>query len=184
MPTKKTRRCTSCGNRCSGQYCEKCWATKRREIPPCVDCGVTLHRRSTPQWKRVQGSRFLAAHSRCSTCLTAARAKGTVPPPTPRDAVRGPLTNPGTRIFVKAQLSLEDMTKSLCHLDDTIFFSEGGPLANEAKRICRRCPIRERCLEVALANNEQFGVFGGLTASERKTLRISRQRAARREARR
>ena len=33
------------------------------------------------------------------------------------------------------------------------------------------CPIRELCLETAMTNNEQFGVWGGLSVYERRKLK-------------
>lgn len=40
--------------------------------------------------------------------------------------------------------------------------------AKQAKRICWRCPVRERCLEYALEAGEEHGVWGGLSTSERR----------------
>ncbi|WP_336873902.1 WhiB family transcriptional regulator [Rhodococcus qingshengii] len=37
-----------------------------------------------------------------------------------------------------------------------------------AKRVCAGCEVRVDCLAFALANDERFGVWGGLTASERR----------------
>lgn len=42
--------------------------------------------------------------------------------------------------------------------------------AARAKRVCADCPLRLPCLAVALARNEQFGVWGGLTETERRPL--------------
>ena len=39
-----------------------------------------------------------------------------------------------------------------------------------AKRICAGCPSRMACLEDALKNNERFGIWGGLTVTERDAL--------------
>ena len=36
-----------------------------------------------------------------------------------------------------------------------------------AKRICRDCPVRRQCAGYALATDERYGVWGGLTAAER-----------------
>src|SRR5207249_7912786 len=36
-----------------------------------------------------------------------------------------------------------------------------------AKRVCAECPVRQQCLEHALALPEQFGIWGGLTELER-----------------
>ena len=45
-------------------------------------------------------------------------------------------------------------------------------LAREAvaKRICAVCPVRQQCLEYALATREGHGVWGGLNETERRTL--------------
>lgn len=36
-----------------------------------------------------------------------------------------------------------------------------------AVTICQGCPVRQQCLEWAVANQEPIGVWGGLTAAER-----------------
>ena len=51
-----------------------------------------------------------------------------------------------------------------------------------AKRVCVGCPVRTQCLEFALAARLEYGVWGGLTETERRSLRRSRQRKARRLA--
>ena len=43
--------------------------------------------------------------------------------------------------------------------------------AAEARRLCGRCPVRAECLEAALSNDEEFGVWGGVSAEERRQLR-------------
>lgn len=57
--------------------------------------------------------------------------------------------------------------------DPELFFpvSEVGPGAGEtarAKSVCASCPVRAACLEYALDNGLNYGVFGGLTESERR----------------
>ncbi|MFJ4620992.1 WhiB family transcriptional regulator [Streptomyces sp. NPDC088812] len=51
------------------------------------------------------------------------------------------------------------------------FFPEPGSSVREAKRICTLCDMRPACLEYALANDERFGVWGGLSEKERLQLR-------------
>jgi WhiB family redox-sensing transcriptional regulator len=41
----------------------------------------------------------------------------------------------------------------------------------EAKALCRQCPVALECLEEALQQPEEFGIFGGLTRDERQGLR-------------
>lgn len=50
------------------------------------------------------------------------------------------------------------------------FFPEPGSSVREAKRICGMCEMRSACLEYALANDERFGVWGGLSEKERQAL--------------
>ncbi len=50
------------------------------------------------------------------------------------------------------------------------FFPEPGSSVREAKRICGMCEMRSACLEYALANDERFGVWGGLSEKERQVL--------------
>ena len=49
-----------------------------------------------------------------------------------------------------------------------------------AKEICRTCPVKTPCLEYALRNGVDHGVWGG--ASERERRRINRQRRLARAA--
>ncbi len=48
----------------------------------------------------------------------------------------------------------------------------------EAKQICGVCPVREACLEHAIASREHEGIWGGLTERERRRLIRRRRRTA------
>jgi WhiB family transcriptional regulator, redox-sensing transcriptional regulator len=66
--------------------------------------------------------------------------------------------------------------------DPELFFpvSETGPGARQtaqAKVVCARCPVRAECLEYALENGLDHGIFGGLTERERRGVH-ARQKAA------
>ncbi|MFE9816950.1 WhiB family transcriptional regulator [Streptomyces sp. NBC_00236] len=67
--------------------------------------------------------------------------------------------------------------------DPDLFFPIGstGPAlvqTEDAKAVCRSCPVRQECLRWALDNGQDAGVWGGLDESERRTLkRRSRRRA-------
>ncbi|MGH8875646.1 MAG: WhiB family transcriptional regulator [Acidimicrobiia bacterium] len=41
---------------------------------------------------------------------------------------------------------------------------------SRAKAICNICPVREECCAYALAIREPFGIWGGLTETERREL--------------
>ncbi len=61
---------------------------------------------------------------------------------------------------------------ALCaETDPEAFFPEKGGSTREAKRICLRCEVRAECLEYALARDERFGIWGGLSERERRRLR-------------
>lgn len=71
---------------------------------------------------------------------------------------------------------------ALCaETDPEAFFPEKGESSQEAKKVCASgCPIRDFCLQFALENREEFGIWGGMSAVERKRLtrRFQGQRAA------
>lgn len=43
--------------------------------------------------------------------------------------------------------------------------------AKRTKEFCRNCPVKAQCLDFALRNNEQFGIWGGTSVTERRLLR-------------
>jgi WhiB family redox-sensing transcriptional regulator len=49
----------------------------------------------------------------------------------------------------------------------------------QAKAVCRRCPVSQQCLAWALESGQDAGVWGGLSEDERRALkrRNARQRA-------
>lgn len=59
-------------------------------------------------------------------------------------------------------------------VDPAIFHVEKGESSAPAKRICRGCPVRDECLEDALARGDRFGVWGGLSDRERRRLMAER----------
>jgi WhiB family transcriptional regulator, redox-sensing transcriptional regulator len=67
-------------------------------------------------------------------------------------------------------------------LDTNVFFPLSDDEAAPAKAVCATCPVREDCLEFALATRQSDGVWGGLTESERRRLRRRRQEGGRRTA--
>ncbi|MGP3973026.1 WhiB family transcriptional regulator [Streptomyces sp. 8N114] len=47
-----------------------------------------------------------------------------------------------------------------------------------AKRVCARCPVLVECREHALVMPEPYGVWGGLTAAERRVVLSRRRKTA------
>lgn len=64
--------------------------------------------------------------------------------------------------------------RALCaQTDPEAFFPEKGGSTREAKKICTGCEVRSECLSYALANDERFGIWGGLSERERRRLKRS-----------
>ena len=63
-----------------------------------------------------------------------------------------------------------------------LFFPSDGAGVDVARQLCATCPVKEPCLEYALRNRIDHGVWGG--TSERERRRILRQRRLEAAARR
>ncbi|WP_182114236.1 MULTISPECIES: WhiB family transcriptional regulator [unclassified Actinotalea] len=62
--------------------------------------------------------------------------------------------------------------RALCaQTDPEAFFPEKGGSTREAKKVCTSCEVRAECLEYALAHDERFGIWGGLSERERRKLK-------------
>jgi WhiB family redox-sensing transcriptional regulator len=59
-------------------------------------------------------------------------------------------------------------------VDPASFFPSDGSGVEAAQHVCATCPVRVECLEYALENRIEHGVWGG--ASERERRRIMRRR--------
>ena len=78
-------------------------------------------------------------------------------------------------------MDLKWMARGLCsHLPPSTFFPRDGAGVELARKICADCPVREHCLEHALVNRMDHGVWGG--CSERERRRILRLRRVDRAA--
>jgi WhiB family redox-sensing transcriptional regulator len=84
------------------------------------------------------------------------------------------IIQPGTHA-----LTYDEESQALCaQSDGDAWFPEQGQDARQAKRVCNGdlrtgaapCPIRARCLEVALARHERHGIWGGLSEHERRRI--------------
>lgn len=66
-------------------------------------------------------------------------------------------------------------------VDPELFFPIGntGPALlqiEEAKAVCRQCPVMDSCLEWALSTGQDAGVWGGMSEDERRALKRQRVR--------
>ena len=63
------------------------------------------------------------------------------------------------------------MEQASCATADPVaWFPEKGASNNQAIAICRQCPVAAECLDYALANQERFGIWGGVTERPRRRL--------------
>lgn len=75
--------------------------------------------------------------------------------------------------------------RALCGAEDPeLFFPIGntGPAilqTEEAKAVCRRCVVRDQCLDWALEAKMDHGVWGGMSEEERRALKRRQSRSAR-----
>lgn len=66
---------------------------------------------------------------------------------------------------------------ALCaQTDYELFFPDKGGTSNPAKRVCRKCPVRRPCLELALESGDRlFGGWGGKSEKERRAINRARR---------
>ena len=58
------------------------------------------------------------------------------------------------------------------------FFPSDGVGVDRARKICASCPVGELCLEYALENRIEHGVWGGCSERERRRILKRRRLAA------
>lgn len=51
---------------------------------------------------------------------------------------------------------------------ETTFFPDRDDSAEAALALCRTCSVRAECLAFAIEHKEHFGIWGGLTETERR----------------
>lgn len=45
-----------------------------------------------------------------------------------------------------------------------------------AKKLCGECPVQAKCAEYAIEADEEYGVWGGLTVTERRKIKYPNER--------
>ena len=78
-----------------------------------------------------------------------------------------PLTNQTWRQYAACQ-----------GVEPEIFYPTSDEEAEVAKAVCGQCPVRQPCLEYALAKRERDGVWGGATEKERRRMLRQRRKSA------
>lgn len=93
-----------------------------------------------------------------------------VPPSLP--GISAPVPDDAVLLELITEEAMEWQERALCaQTDPEAFFPEKGGSTREAKRVCLSCEVRVECLEYALANDERFGIWGGLSERERRRLK-------------
>lgn len=84
----------------------------------------------------------------------------------------GPSVGPDAGLLEAEDVELMWQERALCaQTDPEAFFPEKGGSTREAKKVCLGCDVRGECLEYALAHDERFGIWGGLSERERRRLK-------------
>lgn len=76
------------------------------------------------------------------------------------------------KLFAIAGVPLPDLPNAACRetADPDAFFPFADGATDRARAICAFCLDRAACLQYALENNEMWGVWGGMTAEQRRRL--------------
>ncbi|MGO4955775.1 WhiB family transcriptional regulator [Luteococcus sp. Sow4_B9] len=61
----------------------------------------------------------------------------------------------------EVDLSTPSTPAACSDAEPELFFSDDMGVVDQAKQICRSCPVREQCLAAALDRAEPHGVWGG-----------------------
>lgn len=60
---------------------------------------------------------------------------------------------------------------ALCaQADPEAWFPDKGGSTRDAKRVCKRCEVKDACLDYALRNGERFGIWGGVSERDRRRM--------------
>lgn len=80
--------------------------------------------------------------------------------------------------FMTSREGLEWQDDALCtQTDPEAFFPEMGGSTRDGKKVCAQCQVRADCLDYALATNQRFGIWGGLSERERRSRSARKTRA-------
>lgn len=67
------------------------------------------------------------------------------------------------------------MSKAACVGHGELFFDDlKKSNVTKARKICASCPVLEECRAFAIPREDEYGVWGGLTANQRRLIRRGR----------
>ena len=76
-------------------------------------------------------------------------------------------------------MSTQWMTKGNCfERPPSEFFPSDGVGVEKARKVCDGCPVQSKCLEYALLNRIDHGVWGGTSERQRRRILKARRIAA------
>lgn len=82
---------------------------------------------------------------------------------------------PRVSVFVEPDAGNWRESAACKGMEVDLFFPEAGGdgvnTAKAAKRICSTCPVAAPCLDYGLATSDREGIYGGLTALQRRRLK-------------
>ena len=77
------------------------------------------------------------------------------------------------------QMETEWMSRGNCREEPpALFVPSDGSGVEVAKQLCASCPVKAPCLEYALRNRIDHGVWGGTSERERRRILAQRRREA------
>lgn len=74
-------------------------------------------------------------------------------------------------------LSMKWQRRAACKGKDAEMWFPTRQTSAEAKKICNRCPVKTECLEYSLITEQEWGLWGGVSQRQRKTILRRRQLA-------
>ena len=146
-------------------------------VDPADPAAAERYRRETAGTLEDQATAFLAAHEALAEApedeelvLDPPVSLFQAPPESENRPVWIGLPGLGQDYADEGELGWQ--ADALCaQTDPEAFFPEKGGSTRDAKKVCAACNVRSQCLEYALANDERFGIWGGLSERERRRLR-------------
>ncbi|GAC1354506.1 MAG: WhiB family transcriptional regulator [Acidimicrobiales bacterium] len=80
---------------------------------------------------------------------------------------------------MEARMDTDWMNHGNCNeIPPATFFPSDGVGVDSARKICEDCPMKTPCLEYALVNRIDHGVWGGTSERERRRILRSRRLTA------
>lgn len=79
------------------------------------------------------------------------------------------------KLYIKLAEAIRDKGTPPCaESDPELFFAGTEEIARgwqQAVKLCKSCPVKRECLDYSLEADELYGVWGGLTANQRRSIR-------------